>query len=91
MFVWRYNWSDVHNIWCIDSVIKEYVVFMYPFYSFQTSSDLSSLILEFVVKFESLLVTKLNIFKSSGFGPWGGKSSIAFILADDKSDSDRLV
>ena len=44
-----------------------------------------------MVKLESLLETKFLIFNSPGLGPSRGKSSIAFILADDKSDSDRLV
>ena len=60
------------------------------FYQFQTSSDLSSLIFEFVVIFESLLETRLYILRSAGLGPLGGKSSIALILADERSDSDRL-
>ena len=41
--------------------------------------------------FESLLDTKFFILNSPGLGPSRGRSSIAFILADDKSESDRLV
>lgn len=41
--------------------------------------------------FESLLDTRFFILNSPGLGASKGKSSIAFILADDKSESDRLV
>ena len=41
--------------------------------------------------FESLLDTRFFILNSLGLGASKGKSSIAFILAEDKSESDRLV
>ena len=47
--------------------------------------------MEYVVKFESLLDTRSYIFNSSAVGACDGKSSVAFILADDRSDSDWLL
>ena len=59
--------------------------------SFHISSDFNSLIFEFEVKLESLLETRPDIFNSSGVGACDGKRSIAFTLADDRSDSDKLI
>ena len=61
------------------------------YYSFHISSDFNSLIFEFDVKLESLLETRPHIFNSSGVGACDGNRSIAFILADDRSDSDGLI
>ena len=72
-------------------LVKTFLVFHFFYYSFHISSDFKSLILEVDVLLESLLDTSPYIFKCSGLGAPRGRRSMAFVFAEDMSDSEELI